>query len=366
MKTLDRYLTRELIIPIFFCSLSLILLILIADLFDNLDDLIRQKTSVWVVAQYYLSLIPYAFTQTISWACWLGTIFLLISFGFHNETIAMKAAGLKITTIIKPVLFLGFLVGIITFLVSDRVVPKSTRKALELRQAHITGKIPESKMKNLENVTYYSGKDQIFFFRNFFPARGEVKGVIALWLGKKSNQSSRKKMLATQGRWENGQWVFENVTEYQMDSRGRILGEPQTFATKAYPEINFSSSELAIASTEKEFLSYRELKGAIQNLKENGVSVFSEKVDLHYRLATPWQGLVMMLLAIPFLAKTTNRRVIAMNLLFCVAFIFAYHVTSAVGVALGKAGKLFPFLSAWFGNIVFALGSLFYLEKANY
>jgi len=35
-------------------------------------------------------------------------------------------------------------------------------------------------------------------------------------------------------------------------------------------------------------------------------------------------------------------------------------------VALGKSGKLLPFLSAWGGNIIFTVGSLVTLEKANY
>ena len=151
-----------------------------------------------------------------------------------------------------------------------------------------------------------------------------------------------------------------------MDSRGRILGEPLQFKTKSYPDIKFTPAELEIYSTDRDFLTYRELKGTIQKLTENGVSVYAEKVELHYRLAAPWQGLVMMLIAIPFLARTTNRRVIAVNVLCCVALIFSYHVISAVGLALGKAGKIFPFMSAWMGNILFSLGSLFYIEKANY
>ena len=89
-------------------------------------------------------------------------------------------------------------------------------------------------------------------------------------------------------------------------------------------------------------------------------------MDLHYRLSSPWQGLVMMMIAIPFLAKTTNRKTIALNVLFCVGLIFTYHVTGAVGLALGKAGKIFPFLSAWTGNIIFSLAALMTLDKANY
>ncbi len=104
----------------------------------------------------------------------------------------------------------------------------------------------------------------------------------------------------------------------------------------------------------------------IRKLQDNDIRVSAEKVDLYARLAMPWQGLVMMMIAVPLLAKTSTRKVIALNVLICVGLIFAYHVTGAVGMALGKAGKLFPFLSAWAGNIIFTATALVTLERANY
>ena len=52
MKVLDRYIVRELIFPIIFCSLTLIFLILVADLFDNLDELLRNKTPILIILRY--------------------------------------------------------------------------------------------------------------------------------------------------------------------------------------------------------------------------------------------------------------------------------------------------------------------------
>ena len=73
MKRLDRYIIRELIGPIVFCSISLITLVLIADVFDNLDEMLRSKTSTFFIFKYYINLVPLAFSQTISWASLLGT-----------------------------------------------------------------------------------------------------------------------------------------------------------------------------------------------------------------------------------------------------------------------------------------------------
>ncbi len=364
MKVLDRYLTRELFLPILYCSMTLVFLILIADLFDNLDDLLNHHTPFLMIVKYYLSVIPFAFVQTISWAAWLGTLFLLVNLGFHNETTAMKAAGLKIMTIVKPVLFLGFLIGIGTFLVGDKIVPRSFKAAQEVKESHIDKKGRRVKEKIFKNVTYFSGGDQLFYFRTFSKKNAEGSGVIALWLGKKTEK--RQKMVARRAVWKESFWEFQDVTEYLMDSRGKILGEPKAYNSRVYPEITFTPAELASASSESAFLSYKELKNSIQKLKENGVNVKTETVDLHSRLATPWHALVMMLLTVPFMARTVNRRAIAFQVLLCIAVIFAFHLAGALGLALGKAGKTPSFLSAWGSNIIFAVGSLFYLDRANY
>lgn len=367
MKTLDRYVIRELALPIIYCSLTLIVLILIADLFDNLDELLRHETPLRVVLRYYLAMLPSAFSLTIAWAAWLGSIFLLVNFGFHNEITAMKVAGLKITTIVRPMVFIGFLIGIFTFLITDRLVPKTSRLANELREVHIEMKMRKEEGRIFRNVTYNAAGSRLYYFRTFSRGAQTVEDAIVLWLDKE-NRNTRQKMVAKKGRWlpDQAAWEFEGVMEYQMDSRGRILGEPHHHVKKAYPEISVTPNDLATASSESSFLSYRELKRLIETLKENGVRISSESVDLHYRLAAPWQSLVMMMIAIPLLTKTRSRKVIAMNVLLCLGLIFVYHVMGAVGLALGKAGKLLPFASAWFNNIIFGVGSLVALEKGNY
>ena len=365
MKVLDRYLVRELIFPIVFCSLTLIFLILVADLFDNLDELLRNKTPILIILRYYLSLIPISFTQTIAWAVWLGTIFLLVHMGLHNELMAMKAAGLKILTIVRPMIFLGLLLGILTFLVADRVVPKTYRTASELLEIYIEKKKGAEDRKIFKNVTYYSGGNTLYYFRKFAPRPKTVEGAIVIWIDPVTHHTTRK-IFAQEGAWTGDQWLFKGITEYQTDGQGDVLGKPMIIPQKSYTDITITPRDLINTASDSVFLSYHELKYTIDKLKENGISVYAERVDLYSRMAAPWKGLVMLLLAIPFLGTVRNRKAIALSVLVCAAMVFAFHVSDAILLALGKSGRLFPFLSAWGGNIIFATFAFFRLEKANY
>ncbi|HXV27340.1 MAG TPA: LptF/LptG family permease [bacterium] len=365
MKVLDRYVLRELFFPILYCSLTLVSLILIADLFDNLDELLRHHTPFSIFLRYYFALIPFAFVQIIPWAAWLGTLYLLINFGFHNELLAMKVAGLKIMTIVRPILFIGFLIGIFTFFVNDRIVPVTQRTADELREVYIEKKKDAEEQRSLKNVTYYGGGDYLYFVRALSLAKKEAEDMIILSFDKITGQT-RRKISARKGLWTGNAWELEQVTEHPIDARGRIIGEPLVFAKKIYPDLQVPPQDIANASRASLYLSYREMKRSMTKLKASGVNVYSEMVDLYERLATPWQSLVMMLIAIPIIMPTRTRKGIAASILVCIGLVFAYHVISAVGLALGKAGKLFPFLSAWLGNIVFTLGALTYLDRANH
>lgn len=365
MKVLDRYLVKELIIPIIFCSISIVFLILVADLFDNLEELLRNKTPFLIMARYYLSLIPMAFSQTISWAIWLGTVFLLVHLGLHNELIAMKAAGLKILTIVRPMIFLALLLGIVTFLVNDRLVPRTYRTANELLEIYIEKKKDAADKKVFKNVTYYSGGNTLYYFRKFAPRPKTIEDAVIIWLDPLTHRTTQK-IFAQKGFWQEDHWIFEGITEYQTDGQGGVLGNPQIIPKKSYADIGVTPRDLINTASDSIFLSYYELKYTIEKLKENGIAVYNEETDLYSRLAAPWKGAVMMLLAIPFLGAIHNRKAIAFSVLTCAGLVFAFHVADAVMLALGKSGKLLPFLSAWGGNIFFATFAFMRIEKANY
>ena len=365
MKVLDRYLTKQLLMPILYCSATLIFLILIADLFDHLDQFIRHKTPGPVYLQYYLSLIPFAFVQTIHWATWIGMLFLLIHLGIHHELIALKSAGLEIMAIIRPMLFLGFLIGMATFIIQDRVVPVTYKTATELRDVYIDKNKESFEGKVSQNVTYHSGDGHLYYFRELQPSSGTATDSIILWFHPDTGKTHQK-ATARSATYKDGKWHFDQLTEQQIDSRGRVLGEPTFHAKKTYPDLVVEPGDVVNASRDRIFLNYREMKKVTAKLKATVANVQPEEVDLQSRLASPWQSLVMMLMVVPLLGKTHTRKGIAISVLICVSLAFAYHVFGAVTIALGKSGKLFPFLSAWLGHIIFASIAFFNLDKANY
>lgn len=365
MRILDRYLIKNLLIPIIFCSFTLIFLVIIADLFDHLSDLMKNKTPFHFLIQYYIHLIPIAFVRTIPWATMLGTIFLLVDFNTHNEILAMKIAGLSISKIILPILYIGFLIGIVSFLVNDRLVPSTFRKAeaiLEERIEHASDPKVEAS-PTVQNFTYFSIDNRLYYAKKLDIKKNTLEGLIVLFFD--AQKRVKRKLFAKEGHWEGDTWRLRNVTDYGTNAEGKILGEPRVYSEKIYEEIEETPKEFMSASSEGALLSYKELKYYIQQMEENGLHAYPEMVELQYKLSSPWNSLIMMLISILFLTVSRKKKVIALNVLYCLALVFSFHVIGAVSLALGKAGTLPPFLSAWSNNFVFSLGSLFFLDRAN-
>jgi lipopolysaccharide export system permease protein len=365
MTILDRYLTKQILFPIFFCSCTLIFLVYMSDLFDNLDEMIRNKTHVLLILKYYLALLPEMFVNTISWACLLGSIYVFTAFNYHNELTAMKVSGLEITSIARPVVFVGFIIGIMAFITSDRIVPITSPMAQRLLMDHIQKKSEvESAKKVFENVTYYGGTTRLYYAREFNLNEQIIHDFIVLWLDAK--KQVKKKTVAREARWNGTAWELRHATDYNLERTGVILGEPLYREQFTYSEIAETPEEFRKAASEGINISYQDLKEHIQKLKENGVKLTTEPVALHYKLASPWNSLVVMCLVIPLLARTCTRRMIAVNVLICLGFVFLFHVSGAVMLALGKAGKLFPLVSAWAHSLIFGFGTFYFLDHANH
>ena len=364
MKILDRYLVKHFLIPTIFCTITLIFLVLIADVFDNLDEFIKNHFTIREALRYYLNYIPLVYIQVIQWAAFLGLLFLLVNFNFHNELTAMKVSGLKINTIIRPLVFTGFLIGVLTFLVNDQIVPPTYRIVKRIQEERIELKKEKKERTIFHDVTYYGKSSRLYYAKTLYLRRKMMEDFIILWLD--ANKQTRKKTMAREATWNGETWELRHVTEFEVTPSGRMVDQPNTFDEKIYPEITESPQEFFKAAADTRMLAYRELKEYMKRLKDNGLQPFSELVDLNGRLSSPWNTLVVMFLCFPLLAKTATRKSIALNILTCLGLVFVFHVSTAIFTALGKSGKILPFLSVWINTFLFGFGSLFFLERADH
>ena len=108
MRLLDRYLLRELLIPLGYCLCGFLILLIFADLFADLGDFQKKKLLFGDIVEYYLVSTPEMLVQVVPIALLLALLVAQtrIEAGVHS-TLEVASGGL-LGALVTLVVFQGF------------------------------------------------------------------------------------------------------------------------------------------------------------------------------------------------------------------------------------------------------------------
>jgi lipopolysaccharide export system permease protein len=373
MRLLDRYLLRELLIPLGYCLGGFMLLWVSADLFARIKEFQEKKLLPGDIAALYLVTAPETLVLVFPIALLLALLYALSNHARNHEITAIRAAGVSIWRLCLPYLSLGFVATLALFAVNEFWVPTNQETADQILARH--------------QDAHSASRTQVrgFAFRNASAGRdwqsvsyntetGEMSGPTVTWRLRDGARGMLKADVATP---TNGGWRFcGNVSEFRSAAQSNELFEPVLVTNElALPfsetpeEIN---SEIRVsklhASLEakradipiSDILNYLRLHPNLS--RTEGAAWLQTK--LQGRLAAPWTCLVVVLIAIPFGAASGRRNVfvgVAASILIC----FSYFILQQVGLTLGSGGHLAPWLAAWFPNLAFGLSGLWMTARVR-
>ncbi len=177
MKKLDWLLIRSFLGPLAITFFLAVFVLLMQFLWKYIDDLVGKGLDLWVIFQ----LLFYASAVSIPMALPIATLFASImtmgNFGEKYELVAMKAAGISLSRIMRPLTILSVLITISAFFLSNYAMPYATLKYKTLL-VDVTKKKPVLSIKPNE---YYAGLDN-FIIRVQEKGKGKeensLKGVL--------------------------------------------------------------------------------------------------------------------------------------------------------------------------------------------
>lgn len=360
MKVVDRYIVKEFVSPFIYCLISFLFLYIIIDLFSVLDEILKHGTKFYTVLDYYLCLIPPILVQVCPIAVLLASIYILSNLSRYNEITALKASGISLLTVLKPLLFLGIIISVLVLLINERVVPEASIKSSVIKEEELR-KNRKDTTRFVENVATYGRNNRMIFVRNFNVNQKILKEIIII--EHDQNQRPLYKIIAKEAHWQNNLWQGKNVFFYKLDKTGQIIDKPIF-----YPEKPLDIEEKPVDLLKKEyqikFMSYRQLNQYIKLLATaSGRLTRRLKVELYYKLAFPFMNLVIILIGVPF-AVTTHKGGTMLGIGISIVIGLSYYGITAISLALGKGGFLPPLLAAWVTNLIFAgVGSFLISRK---
>ncbi len=175
--------------------MGFVFLYIIIDVFSTLQDILKNHPSGLKILELYVFFIPTIITQTSPIATLLATLFTLGHLNQSNEIIAMRASGMSIFTIIKPILACGFIISLGVLLLNEIVVPYSQSMTRIIKEVYIEQKTDSgSDTEAIENVAVYGFNNRLFFINKLYTRTNTIEGLTIL--EHDSNQNVKSKIYA--------------------------------------------------------------------------------------------------------------------------------------------------------------------------
>jgi lipopolysaccharide export system permease protein len=370
MRLLDRYLLRELLVPLSYCLGGFLIFWVSFDLLSELSGFQEDNWTVGDIAWYYVVKTPELLVVVIPIALLLALLYALTNHARHNELTAMRAAGLSLARLSLPYLGVGLAFSFLLFLLNEFCVPRGDDAAREIaaRRAHRTGALEKHWARNLHFRNARDGR--IWNIGAFNTLTYEMRAPQVEW----SIPEGSKRLIARAAVRSEDCWVFFDVQEI-LSVRGRVDDFPETQTNRLTvceftetPEqikSEIKISRLANLRTAKDIqLSIAEILNYVRlhpDLNARDRALLSTK--LQERLAAPWTCVVVVLVALPFGAMSARRNTFA-GVASSVFICFAFFILLRFGLALGTGGYIPSWLAAWLPNGLFASVGVWLTHRA--
>ena len=375
MRLLDRYLLRELVVPLGYCLCGFLLLWTSSDLFVKLSDFQKRGLVARDIVEYYLVVMPEFLVLALPIALLLAMLYSLTNHARHQEITAIRAAGVSLWRLSLPYFGVGLLASLALFAVNEFWVPTSEDRAEAIRTRHLP-RDPHAPGRNeYQNLCFENTRDGRRWRIGLYNSETGDMFEVGVYPTERGG-SKFWELQAKRARRVDGVWTFYDVLVLKETAdtnsppvptlRTNVLAVPEfsEMPEEINSEIKIRDSMMLRAAKKadvpiKDLLNYLRLHPQLSRPDRAWL-----ETKLAGRLAAPWTCLVVVLIALPFGAAGGRRNVyegVASSIVIC----FIYFVLQQLGLALGTSGRVLPWLAAWFPNLSFGLVGLFMTTRVR-
>lgn len=356
LSLLDRWLYGELLGPLLFGIGIFSLLLVTGDaLFDLVRKVVERGLPIGPALQVLVLQLPGLMIYAFPMAMLLGTLLTYSKLSSCNELIALRSVGVPTRRYVVPAVVLGLFFSVVSFMVSDLVVPSSNHSSFVVLQTALGRSMPKS---SGEHIIYphfariseadggsHHGLAQLFYARE--AVDGHMKGITVLDI-------SRPDMLqVVQAReahfdQDQGKLFFFNGTTTSLAKDGSSQSQMR-FEEQLYP-IGDTPLRLAEIPTDPASMTVAQTRMSRTLLEKTGNLRQARKlsVRLQEKFSVPLSCLVFALVGSSIGAQSVGKtRSRSKGFGISLIIIFGYYLLSFVFSSFGVQGILPPYLSAW-------------------
>lgn len=360
---IHRYVIREISIPILL-SLLIFTFVLLMGRIPRLTELVVSKgVPVQEIIQLFGYLLPTFFSITVPLSFLLGILLAFGRFSADSEFIALKASGVSLYSLLRPVLILALFFTLLTAALTIIVEPAGKTafrsKIFQIASSRASvGIRPGIFNDDFDGLVLYS--------RSMDERRGIMQGV---FISDEREGETPATIIARQGRF------IPNPNNYSLTLRltdGSIHRRPTEEKKATYQIIGFSNYDVNLDLGEqltqvqnrhrsRGELSWAELDRAIA-ATDNQRAKLSYSTEKHKRVAVAFAPLVFALVGVP-LGLQSNRSGKGAGFALALGISLVYYLLLSISSTLAGKGMVPVALALWLPNCCFLFGGGFFLHR---
>lgn len=336
MTRFGRYVTLE-IAPLYGAGLAVLLLLLLGNfLLGVLADVLARGVPLALVARFLLYKMPAAASAGIPLALLFATLLGLTRFIQDREIRAALALGLGPGRFAAPLLGMGAIVALLTFVNNEAVVPRAEARALEI-QKDLLLQSPETFVQ--EGTFFTDGQGRQIYIGALEPG-GIFRDVTVIVPG--GTSGPKEIIQAAQGTVDDaaGVWHLTGVRFLRLRD-----GVPVLDATAATGELPVRG--LAAGATGRTDLIHVPLGDLWQRIQDDPQRANpAEWTALHRKFAEPLAAVAFVTFALA-IALFTFRRQTPLGFVSVLFLTFLYYATWSIAKLLGAQGTIPAWFAGW-------------------
>ncbi len=357
MKTLDKYILREMAIPFLIGTLAVVLMFQVNMLIFEFKTFRISAVPAIAVAKLILLKTPNFLSMTLPVGMALASSLAMSRLARESELTAIRSIGVSILRVVVPVALLGFLVGIGNFFIVEKVMPESEKAWRKLQsELAVLAASPEFK----SNLVVYL-KNYAASFGTVSRGKGSELQLSGIMLIERPRPGEIWLTTSDLGTYKDGIWTMKNPYV-------RVLKGDQLMSASSRDDLVINEpinlQELFLPPQAEE-LSLQELAKAINEGKKQARDTTSQQIQYYVRFAVPAACFVFALTG-PVFAVRLSRAGPFMGVLLSIILVFLYYNAYIISTQIfGPNGWLPPWLAAWLPNILFFLLGLIALRRSE-
>lgn len=353
MKRINAYLMRTVITGSLIALLLLTMLDWVFAFLAEINNIGHGHFALVQAILFTLYTEPQRMYTLFPSAVLIGSLMSLGNLAAHSELIAIRAAGVSITGVVRATLMGGLVMTILAFPLGEWISPYAASLGQMLKVSAVSGK---SIIQNRGNLWAKNGKHYIHI-QHVLPEH-QLRGLTVYTISSVGHMQST--LYASSAHYDHDIWTLNNVhktifngaTQVQVKNIKELkitaLISPQLFNS-----LNTRPREMTLPALAK----------YVRYLKSNHLNAARYELAFWQRIATPLSALVMLMLSIPFVFGSQRSggagQRLFIGIVVGIGFYFLNRLSDQAGLVFG----LPPLLSTMMPLGLFLFLSLFAIRN---